>query len=91
VLTEGSYILFVEEYDGIARSDVGQVSFSVVDCTVDADDLLTGFLLEDIGTAWLYVPFAETYASTPVVLATPQTQRNGDNYPIPRIRSVTTA
>ena len=36
------------------------------------------------------ITFDRTYTSTPVVLTTPITDNNGNNYPIPRLRNVST-
>lgn len=39
--------------------------------------------------SWETVSFGREYDSTPIVIATPVTANNGDNYPIPVIRNVT--
>jgi hypothetical protein len=90
-LWHGSYELRTREYDIISYSDVNDISFDIVNCMVWPQDVLTGFLVESVVDDWLYVPFTTGYSITPVVLATPQTQSNGENYPIPRVRNVTTA
>lgn len=39
---------------------------------------------------WKRIYFNKTYTQNPIVLVTPSTQNNWENYPIPRVRNVTT-
>ena len=41
-------------------------------------------------SVWTTYEFPFTYGQTPVVLATPVSTNNGDNYPIPVLRNITT-
>ena len=47
--------------------------------------------VEDVAAnRWTTVLLHKTYNSVPVVIATPSTDANGNNYPIPLIRNITT-
>ena len=43
-----------------------------------------------VSQQWRTVDFERTYSTPPLVLITPVTDNNGNNYPIPQIRNVTT-
>jgi hypothetical protein len=55
---------------------------------------MVGYLAENVTGTRQTITIADitdhTYDATPIILATPNSQSNNDNYPIPRIRNVTT-
>ena len=56
-----------------------------------AKELIKAKQVQDVSpTTWKTVWFDTTYTSPPIVLATPSTDNNGDNYPIVQLQNITT-
>ncbi|MCF7834899.1 LamG domain-containing protein [Candidatus Gracilibacteria bacterium] len=73
-----------------AEFDDGTNKVTVEDTIIlDIPPLLRNGLVTITGMNRQTITFPSSYTQIPVVIATPQTDNNGNNYPIPTIRNVT--
>lgn len=91
--TAWTYTVNVYEDDMITLSDPETASITIFGES-PTEYTISPLLVSDVDENRISISYSSfiswhTFTSAPIVLATPQTQNNWDNYPIPRIRNVT--